>query len=461
KVRITLLEQNDIIGGRCGSYYIYDDENHKFKMDVGCHIFNTADNGPLGHILRAINRPDAVKWEHVTNPGPRFAYRGQFFKFPKEAYKVGIKRKTVNEMIALMMQIYSIKPEEIPKLDDISILSYLDQNTKNQLAKALFSVQAGACFGLFPQEVSAGEYVRMIQANIKARSLGYCRGGTGAIPEAYVDRIKDAGGKIITGDDGRVSKIVVENNIAVGVEYGQGKNYIPADIIIANSDIKSTVLKLVGENYFENDYISYVKDLIWGGRGCSLKVVLNKKLTNYKMINYLPPWYLEERGDEFSILDQSTIDDIQKGIMPEQTGLLVNVTSNFDPGLCPEGFQIIHTCTLTLGSEASPELERKFQKVCLRSLVDLFPEIEDSIVIEEFVSNSYLREKMGKEGSATGIGQCMGQVGAKRPSQIAPIKNLYFSSCDAGGYGVGTELAAQSALELFDYMKNNKIIEFF
>ncbi len=64
-----------------------------------------------------------------------------------------------------------------------------------------------------------------------------------------------------------------------------------------------------------------------------------------------------------------------------------------------------------------------------------------------------MREKKGKEGSGTGIGQSIGQVGAKRPSQIALIKNLYFSSCDAGGYGIGTELGGQSALNLFNYMK--------
>ncbi|NVM53457.1 MAG: NAD(P)/FAD-dependent oxidoreductase [Candidatus Helarchaeota archaeon] len=458
KVSITLLEQNDIIGGRCGSYYKYDDEGQKFKMDVGCHIFNTAGKGPLGQILKDIDRPNAVKWEPVRNPGPKFAYKGTFFNFPKEARKVGIKRKTVNDMIALMMTIYSVKPEEIPALDEVSLISFLDQHTKNFQAKSLFSVQGAACFGLPPQDVSAGEYVRMIQDNINARSLGYCRGGTGAIPEAYVDRIKDADGKIITGDEGRVSKIVIENNTAIGVEHGLDKNYIPADIVIANSDIKSTVLKLVGEKYFENKYIRYIKDLIWGGRGCSLKLALNKKVTPYKMITYLPPGELEEGGHS-ALGNQSIVDNIRKGIMPDQTGLLINVTSNFDPGLCPEGYQIILTATLTQGSEASPELERKYQKVCMKSIVALFPEIEDSLVIEEFVSNSYLREKMGKEGSSTGIGQCVGQVGTKRPSQVAPVRNLYFSSCDAGGYGVGTELGAQSALDLFAYMKKNKIIE--
>lgn len=458
KVKITLLEQNDIIGGRCASYYKFDEEGHKFKMDVGCHIFSSCDKGPLGQILNEIGKPDAVKWEYVTHPGPRMAYQGTFFKFPKEAAKVGLKRKTVNDMLALTMKMMSLNSEEIKALDGLSFKSYVEENTNNPQVKALFSIQGGVMFGLSPDQASAGEYIRCTQDNINRRAMGYCRGGTGAIPEAYVNNLKEDGGDIIIGEEGKVSKIVVEKNKVIGVEHGPDKNFMPADIVIANSDIKTSVLKLVGEKYFEKGYIRYIKDLIWGGQVCSLKVGLKKKVTNQKFVTYIPPGYLDEKN-EFSLDNMSIIEEVRKGNMPEQTGLLTVINSNFDPSLCPEDCQIIHTATLTMGSEVSPDLEKKYQEVCMRSLISLFPEVEDSLVIEEFVSNSYLKEKMGKDGSGTGIGQSIGQVGIKRPSQIAPLKNFYFSSCDAGGYGIGTELAAQSALDLFNYMKRNKIIE--
>ncbi|MHA1381248.1 MAG: phytoene desaturase family protein [Candidatus Helarchaeota archaeon] len=459
KVNITLFEQNDIIGGRCASYFKTDEEGRKFKFDVGCHIFSSCDKGPLGKILNLIDRPNVVKWEYVVKPGPRMSYQGKFFKFPKEATKVGIKRKIVNGMLALTMKMLSIPKQEISSLDDVSFETFVEQNTTNPQVKALFSIQGGVMFGLSPEQASTGEYIRCMQDNINKRAMGYCRGGTGAIPEAYVVRIKDAGGKIITGEEGKVNKIVVENKKAIGVEYGLENNFIPADIVIANSDLKTTVFNLVGEKYFEdNEYTKTIRNLIWGGQVCSLKVALNKKITDQKMVTYIPPGYLDPEN-EFSLDNTKIIENVRKGIMPEQTGLLTVVNSNFDPNLCPEGCQIIHTATMTMGSEASPELEKKYQKVCMNSLISLFPEVEDTLIIEEFVSNSYLREKMGKEGSGTGIGQSIGQVGAKRPSQIAPIKNLFYSSCDAGGYGIGTELGAQSALDLFEYLKNNKIVE--
>ena len=55
-----------------------------------------------------------------------------------------------------------------------------------------------------------------------------------------------------------------------------------------------------------------------------------------------------------------------------------------------------------------------------------------------------------KKGAGIGIGQIPGQVGAKRPSVKLPIEGLFCVGACAGGAGVGTELAINSALEFFD-----------
>ena len=68
------------------------------------------------------------------------------------------------------------------------------------------------------------------------------------------------------------------------------------------------------------------------------------------------------------------------------------------------------------------------------------------------------KARFGKEGAGTGTAQSMDQVGKKRPSMISPIKGLYFCSGDAGGWGIGTELPARAALQLFDILKKDNII---
>ena len=57
---------------------------------------------------------------------------------------------------------------------------------------------------------------------------------------------------------------------------------------------------------------------------------------------------------------------------------------------------------------------------------------------------------MGEDGAGIGIGQDAGQAGIDRPSIKTPIEGLYIVGAEAGGEGVGTELAANSAIEFFD-----------
>ena len=57
---------------------------------------------------------------------------------------------------------------------------------------------------------------------------------------------------------------------------------------------------------------------------------------------------------------------------------------------------------------------------------------------------------MGENGAGIGIAQIVGQAGHDRPSIKTPIEGLYIVGAEAGGAGVGTELAANSAIEFFE-----------
>lgn len=50
-------------------------------------------------------------------------------------------------------------------------------------------------------------------------------------------------------------------------------------------------------------------------------------------------------------------------------------------------------------------------------------------------------------GPAISTAQTPNQVGACRPSVTTPIRGLYLAGDNAGGRGIGTELAADSAME--------------
>jgi phytoene dehydrogenase-like protein len=58
----------------------------------------------------------------------------------------------------------------------------------------------------------------------------------------------------------------------------------------------------------------------------------------------------------------------------------------------------------------------------------------------------------GEGGNIIGVGQTVKQIHERRPSQVTPIKGLYIVGAEAGGHGIGTELAANSAMELSEIL---------
>jgi len=463
---VLCFEQNKIIGGRCGSYTKVDDKGREWILDVGCHIFSTCDQGPLGEILDRCGKK--IEWSYTQNPGPRVNVMGMelsgMTKTKRRKKKDGTVKKKKKQKPNFMNFIKGITIEESSKYDEKSLDGLLDEFYgvgKGAMNRMVYGMQAGVMFGTSPSTTSAGEFIRCVGDNARKMSMGYpIGGGTGIIPETYCDVITENRGKVFSGPEGRVTKIVVEDNKVKGIEVGADKKFYESDMVIANSDIKTTVIKLVGEKHFTKEYVDYVKNLKWGGQVCSLKVCIDTVVTDQKMLTYVPKMTQEEmQGMTTNPTKDMNIDKMDLTEVPKKTALLIVPLNNHDPALAPKGCQNIHTVTATgVKGEAirwSKEDEKKWEQTCWDTLLTLHPEIEDHLVIKEFIATSVLEARFGKEGAGTGTAQSMDQVGKKRPSMISPIKGLYFCSGDAGGWGIGTELPARSALQLYDIFKKN------
>ncbi|MBD3229969.1 MAG: NAD(P)-binding protein [Candidatus Lokiarchaeota archaeon] len=460
KVDITVFEQNKIIGGRCGSYIKKDDQGRDWKFDVGCHIISNCDKGPLGTILTKIGKDKDFHWSYTKNPGPRVNIMGMELKASGSTRRRRKKKKKKKK--GFIHQIKEMSDDEIENWNYVSLKKLLDEKLgeKKALQKIMYSMQAGVMFGTSPSETSAGEYLKCTKLNAQTMSMGYPIGGCGAIPEAYCECITENNGKVILGKKGRVKKIIVEDNKVKGVEVGPNNEFHSADIVIANSDIKTTVFELIGEKHFNKEYLDWIEDLKWGGQVCSLKIGVDKIITDQKMLTYVPK--MEGMDNIFTSIEDELEDlDFTEMGVPEKSAQLIVPVSNHDPNLSPSRCQNIHTVTPTAFGKMvkwSKKNEDKWRECCINSLASLWPDLEDHIIISDFISTSHLEARWGKEGAGTGIAQSIDQVADRRPSQVSPIDGLYFSSGDAGGWGIGTELAAQSALELWDYFQNKKII---
>lgn len=62
-------------------------------------------------------------------------------------------------------------------------------------------------------------------------------------------------------------------------------------------------------------------------------------------------------------------------------------------------------------------------------------------------------------GEAYGVANSVGQSGDQRPSPVSPIRNLSYAGNDAGGFGIGTNQAVDSAVNVVNMIMENKIRE--
>ena len=87
----------------------------------------------------------------------------------------------------------------------------------------------------------------------------------------------------------------------------------------------------------------------------------------------------------------------------------------------------------------------------LRTIRRVVPGLDEHTVFIDTFDVSFIESWIGKEfGPAVSTGQTPDQVGKKRPTVHTPLRGLYLAGCNAGARGVGTELAAASAMECVD-----------
>jgi len=86
-----------------------------------------------------------------------------------------------------------------------------------------------------------------------------------------------------------------------------------------------------------------------------------------------------------------------------------------------------------------------------RTLARIFPGFNESVIWKHRTNLEYINSITGRgTGEVIGLGQSFTQVGKNRPKPQTPLHGLWLVGADAGGRGVGTEMAAHSAINVAD-----------
>jgi len=427
--KVLMLERNKLIGGRCISY-----DRSGCTMDLGWHFYCLGKVGPLQEICNRIGMPDSIPWNDLN--GTSYIQIGKISKkYSKQSMYEAASEDERDNFKKLFQAVFTISDAELDQLWYVPVEQWVQSFTKDKMANTLIESFVSQYFCVPSSEASAAEFIRAFRDVMANRATSYPSGGNYAVPVAYIEAIRKFGGVVKT--DTPVANIIVEDGAAVGVKTEAGEEF-RAPVIIGNADLKMTVLELVGEQHFPKEYVEKVRNLTYSCHGVMLRVLLSEKVTNKQVVIYIP----DDKSPPCKVTEE-----MQAGKVPQLIGGCFGSPTEFDEKLAPPGKQMItslHACPPDIRENID-----EWRESLMRSFYEVYPEAHGKVEKVWVDPPSLIKGMCGETGAIIGIGQTIHQVHEKRPSVVSPLKGLYFASSEAGGHGIGTELAATSALELF------------
>ena len=434
---VTVLERNSYPGGKGASF-----EREGFIYDTGVHWLARGNKGPMGEVADIVG----TEIEFCTlDTAMEFTTGGRTATISQNMDEDESLERLFEEIEVLPENREGARnlfkdlarertPEELEALDEVSFADYISRFVDDEQLNHLLDGFTGMYMCISRRAASTGEYIYCFSTQSKVKNLCYPIGGVRAVPMAYLDALQSLGGELRYSTP--VEQVVIEGGKVRGVEAG---GFIPADIVISNNGIKETVA-LAGRHNFSDDYLSMVDGLRLSFGAVSVKYALDAEVIRAPLACYFP-------------------DFRDEALAERQAAIFVPVPSAADPSLAPPGCQLVLAGSLAPPGLEEPELAAAICNEMLdrieNTMQDLYPEIEKHIVWKIRTDTRYIADISGRwTGEVIGIAQNRHQVGKNKPSSVTPVQGLYLVGADAGGRGVGTEMAVDSALNLWRLMRN-------
>jgi prolycopene isomerase len=344
---------------------------------------------------------------------------------------IGVKLP-LRDVLSLAMLTLETLPKLLTKegryeLDRTDLRSWLQRRTDNPKLHAIIGYLASAFYAIPYWEASLGETIQIFR-DLRKGKIAYPVGECESIPETLLRGFQKCDGEYRQDN---VKAIVVSEGKVRGVELSDGK-LLEAPVVISNAGIRRTVLDLVGEEHFDKGYVNYVRHLRPSWSALVVHTVLSKRITDK------PGGLYAKSLDVVGYTKQ-----LERGEIPQKPYVWSVVTTNWVPSFASPGKQII-CFGVPMPFREGADWETWTDRV-LESGEELFPGLNEHIIFREVISPDYFQSWADKEGVLLEVAQTKWQVGANRPSMIAPINGLYYVGLDVGR-GIGVDGAGESAL---------------
>lgn len=446
---VLLLEKNDRVGGSLASY-----EKNGYKLGIGSHLFSRGEKGPLGRVLRNLGIND-VKF--ITLPEPAIS-RGIFdialpssrLKLPlffvEVIKKLKVPAKEVFRTMKMFLDIFMMRESDLKKWDGKNLEDFIFTYTHYPPVYYFLSFLLGIYFVLPPWEISAGEGIYCFKNMFMDYCLSSTNGGASKIPLSLVHYLQKKNGTLIL--NARVQKIEKKNALWK-VITSDGKEFSSSAVI--STLCLSDTLNMVGKEKFPHHFSDKISKIKGSLNAFQVKAVFKKPLLKSGCLIGGVSLDGKELGDLTIPMLHSLTNKTIKGKVPDPLAIYAPIPTNYDSSLTKNGEQILTAC---IYGPTHPDLQDpldKWKERILQALSSIIPGFFEELIFFDFFDIETMGRWMGKKGNtAISTGQTPGQVGNERPSVRLPVNGLFACGDCAGGRGIGTELATQSAIECVD-----------
>jgi len=284
--------------------------------------------------------------------------------------------------------------------------------------------------GLPPSQVSFVYWATMFVGYL-VEGAYYCEGGFQKLPNSLVTGLTQAGGSIHYQT--RVRQIKIAQNQMQSVVLTTGKS-IQTHTVIANADMRHTVLQLIGEAYFPKRYLSRIKQM-----QPSQSIFVVYLATDLD----LQPLNLQHENFYYDLLDPECNYANSLSGNKNLSWLSITIPTLLDPSLAPAGEHLIILTRLicfeaqTCWATVKPAFTAALVDYANQKIPGLKAHIRH---LEAGSPATLARYTLNYHGAAYGWAMTPNQTGANRVANKSPIAGLYFAghwAAPGGGiYGV-------------------------
>lgn len=338
------------------------------------------------------------------------------------------------------------------RLGRLSPKDVLDEYFENEHVKALILSQLPIPRGIVPDYDGLGAVIPLMISGAEHSQI--CLGGSHVLAHALWRSFLAHGG--MTSGLSHVSKILVENGEAIGVEVHSGERYLANKVVASAIDVQQTFMALVGEECLSEDFIKKIKNFKRDEFSVfSVHMALNEPpaYTSGKFDPDINQAFKLNIGLENDEEYRRLWSDIRDGRLPEPAGMFCSVPTLFDPGQAPDGkhtafiWQCVPYHLKDGGSERWDEIKDDYMDRCIDTWRRYAPNLNDKNIIRKMaLSPPDIDRKLYnmKDGGLFMGRLIQGQLEYFRPLPElshcrTPIKNLYLggSCCHPGGGIIG------------------------